>query len=399
MLASALKGTDLDREEMLRRAWALAPKLKERAGKTEKRGRILPETIQDFHKTKLWRIHQPNRYGGLELDFALYIDIGEALASGCASTAWVWANLACHDWMLGMFSAEAQDEIWTDNKDTLIGSALVYPCGKITPVDEGYILSGRWPFSSGIEDSDWIMLGGMVNPKNEKPPTPLMLVVPSKSLEIIKTWEVAGLVGTGSHDVSCKELFVPRHLTLNPRNARGGPTPGSKENLNSIYRLPLLGLFPHIIAGVILGMARGAFDDYLENVKDRTATYNKSKIGEHTTVQIRIAEAGAQIDAARLLLHSNCKEATTIAETNASFDENQKARWRRDAAYAARLCGRAVDVIYEAAGGGANYRRNPLQRHFRDIHAAISHIGVAWDVNAAEYGRSAIGLPIGNPNV
>ena len=146
-------------------------------------------------------------------------------------------------------------------------------------------------------------------------------------------------------------------------------------------------------------MARGAFDDYLENVKDRTATYNKSKIGEHTTVQIRIAEAGARIDAARILLHSNCKEATTIAETNASFDENQKARWRRDAAYAARLCGRAVDVIYEAAGGGANYRHNPLQRHFRDIHAAISHIGVAWDVNAAEYGRSAIGLPIGNPNV
>ena len=116
-------------------------------------------------------------------------------------------------------------------------------------------------------------------------------------------------------------------------------------------------------------------------------------------MQLRIAEAGALIDAARLMLHSNCGEAAAIAEAHGEFSDDDKARWRRDGAYAACMCVKAVDVIYAAAGGGANYRRNPLQRHFRDIHAGVSHIGVAWDVNGAEFGRTAVGLPHGNPNV
>jgi 3-hydroxy-9,10-secoandrosta-1,3,5(10)-triene-9,17-dione monooxygenase len=388
------------RDEMIAHACALIPKLKDRAAETEQLRRIHPDTVQDLHDTGLWRLHQPVRYGGVELDYALYIDIGEALARGCASTSWVWANLVSHNWMLAMFDQAAQDEVWNRDNHTLIGSGLIYPCGKVDRVDGGYQLSGRWPFSSGIDPSSWVMLGGMVPAaEGEDAPTPRIFVVEKSDIEVIDTWDVAGLVGTGSKDVACENVFVPEHMTLNPRDGRGGPTPGSAVNKNPIYRLPILALFPHIIAGTVLGIARGAYDDFVGEIRKRTATYNKSKLAEHTTIQLRIAEAGALIDAARLLLHSNCREAADIAEANDDFTDDDKTRWRRDGAYAAGMCAKAVDVIYAAAGGGANYRRNPLQRHFRDVHAGVSHIGVAWDVNGAEFGRTAVGLPHGNPNV
>lgn len=331
MAATTPKIDRPSREDMIARAWDLVPKLQDRAAETERLGRIHPDTVQDLHDTRLWRIHQPFRHGGLELDFALYIDIGEALARGCASTAWVWANLVSHNWMLGMFAAEAQDEIWDQDRDTLIGSALIYPCGKITAADGGYRLSGRWPFSSGIDPSSWVLLGGLApSDGGDNGPTPRMLVVPKSDIEVIDTWDVAGLVGTGSQDVACDDLFVPAHMTLDLRDIRGGATPGSLVNDNPIYRLPVMALFPHVIAGPILGIARGAYEDYVGDIRTRTATYNESKLATLTTLQIRIAEAGAQIDAARLLLRDNCNEAAAIAEADGDFSDGHKARWRRD---------------------------------------------------------------------
>ena len=387
----------LTRDEMITRAWALVPALQKRALETEKLGRIHPDTVEDFHQTRLWRVHQPKRYGGLELDFTIYIDIGEALGRGCGSTAWVWANLVAHDWMLGMFPIEAQDEIWQEDPNTLIGSALIYPCGKAEIVDGGYRLSGRWPFSSGIAPCNWAMLGGVL--QTHSGVEPYIFNIRRRDIDVIETWDVSGLVGTGSEDVACEDVFVPNHMALPLRDTRGGPTPGSAVNSHPIYQMPLLALFPHVIAGALLGIARAAFDDYVENTINRATTYNQGKLADYTNQQMRISEAGASIDAARLLLRDNCLEAERkIAEVGACT-EIDKARWRRDGAYAANLCAKGVDQIFAAAGGGANYRKNPLQRYFRDIHAGVSHIGVSWDANAPEFARAKLGLPTGNPNL
>ena len=315
----------LTRDEMIKRAWALVPALQERATETEQLGRIHPDTVKDFHDSRLWRVHQPKRYGGLELDFTLYIDIGEALGRGCGSTAWVWANLAAHDWMLGMFPVNAQDEIWHEDPDTLIGSALIYPCGKTEIVDGGYRLSGRWPFSSGIAPCDWAMLGGMV--QTDDGAEPYIFNVRRKDMEVIETWDVSGLVGTGSEDVACEDVFVPNHMALPLKDTRGGPTPGSAVNSHPLYQVPLLALFPHVIAGVLLGIARAAFDDCIENTKGRIATYNQAKLADYTNQQMRISEAGASIDAARLLLRDNCLEAErTVAETGSDIYGSRRRR-------------------------------------------------------------------------
>ena len=389
----------LAREDMIARAREIAPALRERATETERLRHIHPDTIDDLRRTRLMRIVQPSRVGGLEFDLGLFVDIGEVLGAACASTAWVWTNYAIHDWMLAMFPPAGQDAVWDEDADAIIGSALICPAGRAEPVEGGWRLNGRWPFSSGIHASDWALLGAMTPGEGEAAPTPLMMNVRRADIEMIDTWHVAGLVGTGSHDVAVHDLFVPAPHAFNPREARGDVTPGSAVNPHPLFRQGILALFPHIIAAPILGMARGAFDDYVGPMRTKTATYNQSRIAEYAAVHLRIAEAGAKIDSARRALADCFTESQRLAEAGEVPSDAAKSRWRRDAAYAARLCVEAVDVLYAAAGGGANYLSNPLQRQHRDIHAATGHIGVSWDVNAAEFGRVALGLPLGNPNV
>ena len=397
MAEGGLKAAAPSRGELVRRAAELVDSIAARADETERLRKLHPDTVEDLQNAALWGVHKPFRYGGSEGDFGMFVDIGEELGRACTSTAWVWVNLVSHNWMLGMWPERAQDEVWGPNPEARIGSATIYPPGRVARVDGGYRLSGRWPFSSGIDASHWVMLGGMMPPEDgEGGPTPYIFVVDCADIEVIDTWDVVGLLGTGSQDVACEDVFVPGYMALSPHDMRGGPTPGSAVNPASLYRLPLLGLFSHIIAGAMLGAARGAFDLYTESIRSRAATFNTQRIAGHAAVQLRIAEAASVIRATRLQLRDGPREAHAIAEEGRIPTEVEKTRWRSDAAYACRKCADAVDLLYRASGGAGNYRRNPLQRFFRDVHAGVGHIGVSWDANGAEHGRALLGLPHGN---
>lgn len=386
------------REEMLRRARGLVPALKERAEETEALRRLPDDTVRDLNETGLWRVLQPARVGGGELDYGMLVDIPVELGQGCGSTAWVFVNFAVHHWMLAMWPQPAQDEVWGEQPDALIASSLIYPAGRAVPVEGGYLVSGQWPFCSGIDPSGWVMLGTTVAREPEVS-EPRMVVIPKSSLEVIDTWHVAGLAGTGSKNVACQDVFVPAHMTLGALEVRGGPTPGSDINPSPLYTLPVASLFPHLIAAPITGMAMGVYAEFVGTVRSRVSTFNKSRIADHTTTHLHIGEAGVLIDCARLLLRSNCEEATRTAEAGMVPTIEDKMRWRRDAAYAATMSVQAADQLYRTSGGGANYMTNPLQRQFRDIHAGLGHIGVSWDVNGVGFGRVALGLPPDNPNV
>jgi 3-hydroxy-9,10-secoandrosta-1,3,5(10)-triene-9,17-dione monooxygenase len=389
------------RDAMLQRARALVPAIRERAPEAEALRRLPEATVRDLHDTGLWRINQPARVGGPQLDYRLLVEISSEFARACGSTGWVFVNLAVHHWMLGMWPAVGQDHVWGEDPDALIASAVIYPCGQARMAGDRYLLTGRWPFCSGIMHSEWAMVGALVRNDNapDAPPESRMFLVPKSGLDVIDTWNVAGLAATGSHDVACRDLEVAAYMTVGAREVRGDLTPGSAVNPGPLYRQSVAALFPHLIASIVLGMAQDMYDQTIERFSAGTSMSNRSRIADHGTIQSRVAEAGVQIDAARLLLFGGFDESQRLAEAGTVPAVADKLRWRRDGTYAAVLAANAGTALFRAAGGNAIRLSNPMQRHMRDINAALGHFHVNWDANSAAYGRVAMGLPPDNPNI
>jgi 3-hydroxy-9,10-secoandrosta-1,3,5(10)-triene-9,17-dione monooxygenase len=381
-----------DFAKLLQRAEALVPVLRERAAQAEELRRMPDETIEDLHRSGLFRILQPKRVGGSELPFRAIVELVSAISRGDGSTGWVLANLAAHHWLLGMWPKQAQDEIWGESPDNLIGSALIFPRGRAKPVPGGYRLTGRWPFSSGVDAATWSLIGAIVHDQESGTAEPRIFVLPASDFTIIDTWHVIGLAGTGSKDVAVEDVFVPEYRSVAVREITGGPNPGSAVNPSVLYQLPAISLFAFCIAGVSLGIAQGAIEYFVETMRTRTSYYTGRNLADFVTVQVHLAEAAAIADSARAVLLGDCDEATRIVGEGQIPSLDHRARYRRDGAYAATLCTKAVDVLFQATGGGAIYARNPLQRAFRDVHAANAHYVLNWDINGAMYGRVALGL-------
>jgi 3-hydroxy-9,10-secoandrosta-1,3,5(10)-triene-9,17-dione monooxygenase len=399
MIEAAQTQSVLDRQQALARAQALIPALKARSAKTESLRPLPPATIQDQHAAGLFRILQPRRVGGSELAFPALVEVCALIGQGCGSTAWVYGNLASHHWMLAMWNAHAQDEIWGESPDTLIASAFVFPAGHAYRTDGGYRLSGRWKFSSGLDPSRWSMLGAVVHDEATGEGEYRMFLVPQADYRPIDTWFAAGLKGTGSKDVQVDDIFVPAYRTLAVSDVRGGATPGAAANPSALYRLPVFDLFPYVVAGTSLGIAEGAVASFTAETINRLAAYSATRVADYAPVQIRLAEASAAIHAARLVMLERCEEAMQIAARGAIPSMETKVALRRDGAYAARLCTRAVDLLFEASGGDALYDQRDIQRAFRDVHAANSHNALTWDVAASLYGKVALGIRIDHPTI
>jgi 3-hydroxy-9,10-secoandrosta-1,3,5(10)-triene-9,17-dione monooxygenase len=325
------------------------------------------------------------------------VDCADAIGQADASVAWNFANLASHHWMLGMFDRRAQDLIWNKDPDVLIASSFIFPAGRARKVDGGYVLRGSWPFSSGVESCEWNMLASVVSSDDEADGVQYRIFLINKSdYEIRDTWNATGLRGTGSNDVDVNDAFVAEPMTVAVSDLAGGPTPGSAINPNALYALPVFSLFPYVLSGVALGNAQACLDDYVELTRHRASTYNRAKLGDLQSTQIKIAEASAKIDAARLIMRSTCVEAMADARRGHIPDIAAKTKLRRDGAYSVNLCTEAVSLLFSASGARGLFTSGALQRQFRDAHAINSHLAFNFDAAGTNYGRVALGLPSEN---
>ena len=382
---------------MIARAEALIPQLRERAAGTEELRRLPPETERDLHDAGLFRILQPKRVGGSEFDYVALVDCAEALGRGDASVAWNFANLASHHWMLAMFDPRAQDAVWSKDADALIASSFIFPAGRARKVDGGYLLRGSWPFSSGVESCEWNMLASVVSSDDEADGIEYRIfLLNRKDYKVKDTWNAAGLRGTGSNDVEVTDAFVTEPMSISVSDLSGGPTPGGTVNPNALYSLPVFSLFPYVLSGVALGNAQACLEDYVEFAKHRVSTYNRAKVGDMQSTQIKIAEASAKIDTARLLMRTNCIAALTDARRNHIPHIAGKTRLRRDGAFSVNLCTEAVSLLFAASGARSLFLSGALQRQFRDAHAVNSHLAFNFDAAGTNYGRVALGLPSEN---
>jgi 3-hydroxy-9,10-secoandrosta-1,3,5(10)-triene-9,17-dione monooxygenase len=388
------------RAELAARAEALGPFIAERARQADIDRRLSDEVVEAMVDAGLFHAIQPARFGGSELDYATIVDITSIIAKSCASAGWILGNFICHQYMLATWPKEAQEEIWSPSPDALVSGVVIFPCGRAVREGDGYRLKGRWPFGSGSAHTKWCVFGAMTDEGTGDGATALkMFNVPRSDYEIIETWETAGLRGTGSNDLVVDDVFVPAHRALDLEDIKGGDHPGSDVNPGAVYRVPVYAMFPYVLNGVAMGIAQGVIERYTEKTKTQAARYSGQSIADLTTIQVKVAEAAASVDAAFALSYRNCEDVMEIARAGDVPTLEQKVKYRRDGAYAVKLCTHAVDLLFGASGGGGLYDSNPISRAFRDIHAVSAHITQTWDVNAAMYGRVMLGLDPDNPTL
>jgi 3-hydroxy-9,10-secoandrosta-1,3,5(10)-triene-9,17-dione monooxygenase len=391
--------SDVTGDEALRRARALAPVLRERAGRAEGARQMEKETLEDLHRAGLFRFHQPRRWGGMELPFVAIFDVPYEIARGCASTAWNVANLGIHHWMLALYDERAQQEVWEADPDALIASGIAYPQGRGRRVDGGFVVSGLWNFSSGVDPATWNMLAVTVR-EGERIVDHRMCLVPRGDYEIVDDWQVLGMRSTGSKSVRATDVFVPEHRALCMYLARGGTEyPGFRVNPNPLYRVPLSALGSHCLAAAGVGNAQAAVELTVEAVRERSTSYTGLRMRDFQAVQLRVARAGAQVDAARLVIRADCVEAERIAQEGRAPTLPEKLRFKRNVAWAMEQCTEAIDSLHAMAGANGIYDRYPIQRLFRDQHALSAHIGFSWDAQGGPWALVAMGGEFQSPTM
>ena len=390
---------DTEQQNMIDAARSMVPTLLSRARKAEEDRAVPQQTFDEFTDKGFFRIHQPERFGGKAWDISMMVRLGAELGQGCGSSCWIFSNLAVQNWILGMNNPEAQEDVWGDNPAALIASSFPAKGGKVERTDGGLVANGLWSFASGVDFADWNNMQVFVPPeRSEGSPEHRFALVPKSDYRVVDDWYSPGLAGTGSRTIRLDNVFIPEHRTIPSTKLMGGPSPGSEINPGALYRVPPLTLGTKVFASPALGIAKGGLGMIEDDLSGRN-TVGNAPMAELPTAQVRISEAGAQIEAAEALLLKDCADAMAIAEAGGVPDINHRARWRRNNAFAVQLCVRALERLNPLVGARGLKPENDFLRMFRDVHAASLQITVAWDIQAVNAGRIRFGLPSLDPRV
>jgi 3-hydroxy-9,10-secoandrosta-1,3,5(10)-triene-9,17-dione monooxygenase len=372
----------------------LLPALRERTQETEDARVISAESIKALTETGFFRLLQPAVFGGLEADPITFYSAVRLIASACGSTGWVASVLGVHPWHLGLFTAEAQQEVWGTDQATRISSSYA-PTGKAVPTDGGHRVSGRWSFSSGCDHASWVFLGQIVTDAENRPVDFRTFLLPRSDYAIEDVWDTVGLRGTGSNDIVVSDVFVPEHRSLSFIDVSKLVVPGQQLNGGPLYKLPYGSVFPYSITTPVIGMATGAYEAHVAYTRDRVrVAYAGQKAAQDPHAQVRVAEAAAEIDGAWLALERNFTELMGYARSGQPIPLEVRLRVRRDQVRGTGQSIRAVDKLFENSGGRALKTGTPIQRFWRDAHAGRVHAINDPERALTMFGGSEFGLPI-----
>jgi alkylation response protein AidB-like acyl-CoA dehydrogenase len=382
---------------LIAKARAMAPALRERAPAAERLRRIPDETEADFRAAGFYRIFQPQRYGGLEGRYGLHTALAMEAARGCASSSWALSITACHSWIFGMFPRQAQDEFWGEDAGRTVASSFLPVGPSVVPESGGLKLSGRWRFSSNVDHCQGTMLLAMV-PGGDGPPRQNFVFLNRDQYQVEDTWNVVGLAATGSNDIVVNDAFVPTHRMLDVMTTRDGQSPGGQANPHYLFSLPLFAPFAHSLVGPAVGAAAGALEQIVEDLASKTSVANV-KLAEQQTIQARVAEAAAEIEAARALLQADRARINDMGRLRMLPDYETRVRYRLNVGYAAKLAVQAIERLLPIVGGRGLELRDPFQRAWRDAHAVAQHIALVWDLQALNYGAVRLGGKAADPRI
>src|SRR5271168_5050393 len=374
---------------MLERARALIPLLAERAPAATAARQLPAETIAEYHAAGILRILQPKRFGGLQGRFSLFSRIVEELTFGCASSAWVYAVLAEHQWIIAQYPERAQIDVWGDNPLAVASSSLA-PRAAAKKVSGGWRLSGRYTFSSGCDYAQWAILGAFLGELGD-PRSVAYLLVPLAEMEIVDDWQVLGLAGTGSKSLLLHDVFVPEHRCVMTSDLFAGTPPGAQVHPDyPVVRAPRGFLVSYSLPPVAIATARRALDLVCRDLSTRISR-GVSKMADSEVVQMAIGEAAAAIDSATLSLHHGRDSSTEAVTSGRRITETEALRARRDMVYAQHQVSWAMERLCELSGARWVYDSDPLQEMRRDVMTILTHFAANRPAAYASYGAILLG--------
>ena len=383
--------------QIVARARDLIPILRERAVQTEKDRRVSSETTALFREAGFFKLMQPARYGGYEYGFSAFADVVIELGRGCTSSSWGASLGMIHQWLVGTMPKEAQDDVWLDDPDAIVGVSYA-PATQAKAVAGGYLVQGKWHWASNIDNSQWALLGVFFPPdENGGKPSAGFLLAPRKDWTIEDNWFTSGQAGTGSKTVVIeKELFIPAHRRLTFAEASSNHPPGAACNPNPVYTIPFLSAVPVCLVAPILGTAQGAIEAFVDMAASRVTrgavAGGGNRLCDFFPVQSRLAEAGALVDAAKLLIYRDITEVETMAASGQPVTVADRIRNRRDHSFSTKLAREAVDALFASTGGAGLMLDQPLQRMWRDANAISKHVSLNWDAVSSMAGQFQLGL-------
>lgn len=351
----------------------LLPAFRDRAEECERQRAVPAESVRELESTGFFRVLQPRRYDGLEADPLTFYDGVRMIASADASTGWIASVLSVHAWQLALFPQAAQEAVWGSDTSTLVSSSYA-PTGKAVLLDDGYLVSGRWHFSSGCDHASWVFLGALVTDDAGTMVDFKTFLLPRSDYRIDDTWDTVGLAGTGSHDIVVDGAFVPMDHTLSMTDTGRCSGPGQAVNTGNLYKLPFHSLFTSAITTPIIGMAQGAYAEHVQMQQERVrAAYVGERAVDDPYAVVRIARAASEIDAAWALLTGNLREEIACVERGEPVPLPLRLKVRRDQVMGTERAIEAIDLCFENSGARALARDGYLQRVWRDAHAGRVH--------------------------
>jgi len=378
-------------EDVVPVARSLAARIADRAEETEAARRLLPAVESELREAGLFRLLQPRRWGGFELEPASLVKACTEISRGCGSTGWCLGVLAAHNWVLGLYDGRAQGDVWGDDPDTLLAASFA-PTGQAERVGGGIRVSGRWSFASGCDAARWVMVSAVV-PSEGPTPELRLLLVPAEQYHIDDNWHVSGLAGTGSKDIVIDGAVVPEHRSLSLVDAMAGRSPGRDLYADSsLYRVPFGTMLLFALVGPSLGLAQGACAAFLERARTRHITYSAEKQSEQTTVHVMLGDATYQLDTVELLWERDLNEIARLAREAQDFTIEQRARYKRDVGLGLRTCQQVVASLASASGAHGLFLSNPIQRALRDSIAMTAHAALDPIQAARTMGRVVLDL-------
>ena len=375
--------------ELIARARAMIPTLDERAlAQTQRRG-ILPETIAEMQAAGFFRVLQPKRWGGYEMELGTFYDIEIALSEGDMSTGWTYGVFGAVTWFLGLIDDRLAQEVW-GRDPSVLGCSSTMPAGKATAVDGGFQLSGHWRYASGCEHCEWALLGGMVHAENAAPDW-RFFVVPRRDYKTVDNWQVAGLQGTGSIDVMLDDVFVPDYRTQRLQDNFLLKGAGQAVNTSSLYRVPFGQIFARGVSTAGLGALQAMLTALLDYSQDRV-TRADGRATESPFVQLLCAETAATIDEMRTTLHRNFRTLHDYARRGETPPLELRLQYKFQSSAVIERSTLLAARIFKATGAAGLADELPFGRILADLMAARQHISNQYEYYGTNWGATMFGL-------